>query len=68
MKADLESAVYNIEYEDGPDGRCLYTNDQSKSANVKLPKFTGDPAEDFAKLRFDVEKAFRQNRVTRYPS
>ena len=52
-------------YEDRPDGRCLFTNDQTKSANVKHPKFSGDPAEDFSKFRFDMEKALRQNRVTR---
>ena len=65
LKSDIEFAVSNIEYEDGPEGRCLFTNDQSKTANVILPKFTGDLAEDFTEFRMEVEKALRQNRVTR---
>ena len=65
LKGDLEAAVSNIEYEDGPDGRCLYSCDKNKSAMVQLPKFDGDPAEDFSRFRFEMEKALRQNRVTR---
>jgi hypothetical protein len=65
LKKNLDNCITNLEHEDGPAGRCLFSNDNTRPALVKLPKFTGDPAEDFTRFKKEVEKAFLINRVTR---
>ena len=65
LKADLDTAVSSLEHEDGAAGRCLFTEDTNKAASVKLPRFNGDPGQDFARFQKEMEKALRLNRVTR---
>ena len=64
-KAVLDVALDAIEHEDGASGRCLFTNDSTRPANVKFPKYSGDPNDDFTKFQKEMQKAFLQNRVTR---
>ena len=63
LRKDLSKAIEMIQEQDGPQGRCLFTNDSNKPAMVKLPKFSGKSEEDFSRFKKEMTKGLLQNRV-----
>ena len=65
LRKDLSKAIEMIQEQDGPQGRCLFTNDSNKPAMVKLPKFSGKSEEDFSRFKKEMTKGLLQNRVAK---
>ena len=62
-EGELEFVIDQIEHEDK--ARGLFSQSQTKAANISYPTFSGQDSEDFVKFRRDMENALRVNKVMR---
>ena len=60
-EGELEFVIDQIEHED--EERGLFTQSQTKAANISFPTFSGHDNEDFVKFKKDMENALRVNKV-----
>ena len=63
LEEEVTKAIKNIKEED--EVRGLYSLSKSKASDVKLPKFGGNPHENFVKFRAEMLKGFKANKVRR---
>ena len=63
IEKKMEDAIKDIKKQDGKRG--LYSLSKSKSADVKLPKFSGKVDQDFSKFKNEMMKGFKSNKVRR---
>ncbi len=62
-EGELDYVIDQIEHED--QARGLYSQSQTKAANIAFPIFSGQDGEDFVKFKKDMENALRVNKVMR---
>ena len=63
LEEEMEIAIRDIKEED--DVRGLYSLSESTASDVKLPKFSGKPHENFAKFKAVMLRGFKSNKVRR---
>ena len=61
LKEEMSIAIRNIKEED--ETRGLYSLSKSKASDVKFPRFSGKPHENFAKCKAKMFKGFKSNKV-----
>ena len=61
LKEEMKIAIRDIEEQD--EVRGLYSLSKSKASDVKLPRFSGKPHENFAKFKTEMLKEFKSNKV-----
>ena len=62
-EGELDYVIDQIEHED--EARGLFSQSQTKAANIAFPIFSGHDGEDFVKFKKDMENALRVNKVMR---
>ena len=63
LESLVSAAIEQIIYEDT--SRELYCLAKSKSSNVKIPSFGGNPEEDYHKWEKELKEAFKSNMIPR---
>lgn len=63
LESEVNMRVEEVIFEDG--SRELYSEAKGKSAEVKLPTFSGANEEDYWKFEKELKEGFRTNRVSR---
>ena len=61
LREEMDIAIRDIEEQD--EVRGLYSLSKSRASDVKLPRFSGKPHENFAKFKTDMLKGFKSNKV-----
>ena len=63
LKSEFQLIIENIEFED--ESRCLFSLNESKTANIAFPTFSGSSDEDYLKFEREMRDCFNRNRIRR---